>query len=266
MKQFTDKVVIITGAAHGIGEASAIKFAEEGASVAIVDMTTGDGEKVAASIRESGGIAQFFYADVSISADVQKAVDSIVAAFHRIDVLYNNASIYLAEDGAMADIEEEVWDKIMAVNLRSVYLVSKYVIPHMITGGGGAIINTSSSNGIIGIPGADAYSASKGATAEISRSMAVEYGPKNIRVNCIAPAAIMTPMLKFSNLNSTTFDEERFLKLRTPLRRYGTPEEIGDLAVFLASEKSSYLNGTVIVADGGITINGDLTKIDKDYL
>jgi NAD(P)-dependent dehydrogenase (short-subunit alcohol dehydrogenase family) len=166
----------------------------------------------------------------------------------------------------MVDIEVEVWDKIMAVNLRSVFLCCKYVIPHMIAVGGGAIITTSSSNGIIGIPGADAYSASKGATAEITRSMAVEYGPKNIRVNCIAPAAIMTPMLKFSNLNSTTFDEERFLKLRSPLRRYGTPEEIGNLAVFLASDKSSFLNGAIIVADGGITINGDLSKIDKDYL
>ncbi|NQT57592.1 MAG: SDR family oxidoreductase [Bacteroidetes bacterium] len=266
MKQFTNKVVIITGGAHGIGKASAIKFAEEGASVAIVDRDSQDGEKVAEEIRESGGVAVFFYADVSISADVQSVVESVIASFKRIDVLYNNASVYMAEDGAVADIDEDVWDNTIAINLRSVFLFSKYTIPHMLKIGGGAIINTSSSCGIIGIPNCDAYSASKGATAEITRSMAVEYGPMNIRVNCIAPAAIMTPMLSFSNLNSTSFDEERFLKLRTPLRRYGQPEEIADLAVFLASEKSSYLNGTVMVADGGITINGDLTKIDKDYL
>lgn len=266
MKQFKGKVAIITGAAQGIGKAAALKFAYEGASIAIIDIDTKGGEQTAAEIVKGGGNAKFFHADVSKTADVKNAVANIVSAFKRIDILYNNASVFLPDDGPVADLDEEVWDKTIAINLRSIFLLSKYTIPHMIKAGKGAIIHTSSSCGIIGIPNCDAYSASKGATAELTRSMAVEYGPYNIRVNCIAPAAILTPMLKISNLNSTTFDEERFLKLRSPLRRYGAPEEVADLAVFLASDKASFLNGTIMVADGGITINGDLKKIDKDYL
>jgi NAD(P)-dependent dehydrogenase (short-subunit alcohol dehydrogenase family) len=134
----------------------------------------------------------------------------------------------------------------------------------MVKAGKGAIINTSSSCGLIGIPDCDAYSASKGATAALTRSLAVEYGPLGIRVNCIAPAAIKTAMLDSSDRDNTRFDEKRFLALRTPLRRYGTPEEIGKIAVFLASEEASYLNGAIIVADGGITISGDLSKIEID--
>ncbi|MBR6373963.1 MAG: SDR family oxidoreductase, partial [Victivallales bacterium] len=126
---------------------------------------------------------------------------------------------------------------------------------------GGAIINTASSAGVIGIPDCDAYTATKGAIVQLTKSLAAEYGRYNIRTNCIAPAAIMTPMMRQSNPENSTFDEERFLKLRTPLRRYGKPEEIASIAAFLASAEASYLNGAIIVSDGGITINGDLSKI-----
>ena len=266
MACFTNEVVIITGGAQGIGKAAALKFAEAGARIAIVDIDTEEGQQTAAKIRKDGGRAEFFSADVSKSKDVENAVQAIMASFHRIDVLYNNASIFLpGKDGAVVDIEEEVWDRIISVNLKSVYLLCKHTIPYMIRAGKGAIINTSSSCGLIGIPGCDAYSASKGATAALTRALAVEYGPKGIRVNCIAPAAIKTAMLASSNLGSTSFDEQRFLELRTPLRRYGTPEEIAAISVFLASDQASYLNGAVIVADGGITISGDLSKIPMDY-
>lgn len=147
----------------------------------------------------------------------------------------------------------------IAINLRSVFLFCKYAIPLLIKQGG-SVINTASSAGVIGIPDCDAYTATKGAVVQLTKSMAAEYGRYNVRVNCIAPAAIMTPMMRQSNPENSTFDEERFLKLRTPLRRYGTPEEIAKVALFLASDDSSYLNGAVIVADGGITINGDLSK------
>jgi NAD(P)-dependent dehydrogenase (short-subunit alcohol dehydrogenase family) len=266
MRSFSNEVIIITGGAQGIGKSAAMKFAEAGARIAIVDMNTEMGQRTASEIRNDGGRADFFFADVSKSLDVIHAVQEIMVSLKRIDVLYNNASIFLpGKDGSIVDIDEEVWDRIISVNLKSVYLFCKHTIPYMIQAGKGVIINTSSSCGLIGIPGCDAYSASKGATAALTRSLAVEYGPKGIRVNCIAPAAIKTAMLDSSNLGNTSFDENRFLELRTPIRRYGTPEEIANIAVFLASDQASYLNGAVIVADGGITINGDLSKIAMDY-
>jgi NAD(P)-dependent dehydrogenase (short-subunit alcohol dehydrogenase family) len=131
----------------------------------------------------------------------------------------------------------------------------------MLTNNGGSIINTASSAGVVGIPNCDAYTATKGATVALTRSMAAEYGPLGIRVNCIAPAAIMTDMVKQSNPQNSDFDERAFLQLRSPLRRWGTPEEVAGLAVFLASDDASYINGTIIPVDGGITINGDLSKV-----
>ena len=265
MGRFNGEVVIITGGAQGIGRSAAIRFAEEGARVAVVDINTEAGQETVGGIRAAGGRAEFFYADVSTAAEVRSAVARIVESYGRIDVLYNNASIFLSgRDGPVVDIDEKTWDQIIAVNLKSVYLFCKYVVPHMIQAGKGAIINTSSSCGLVGIPNCDAYSASKGATVALTRALAVEYGPRNIRVNCIAPAAIKTAMLSSSDRDNTGFDEERFLKLRTPIRRYGDPEEIGNVAVFLASDEASYINGAVIVADGGITICGDLSTIDKD--
>jgi len=266
MGRFNNEVVIVTGGAQGIGRSAAFKFAEEGAHVAVVDMNPEKGKQTTFEIKKNGGRAEFFHADVSKSADVKSTVAGILLSLKRIDVLYNNASIFLpGKDGAVVDIEEEIWDRIISVNLKSIYLWCKYTIPHMANAGKGAIINTTSSCGLVGIPGCDAYSASKGATAALTRSLSVEYGPKGIRVNCIAPAAIKTPMLDSSDLGNTTFDERRFLELRTPLRRYGTAEEIANVAVFLASDEASYINGAVIVADGGITISGDLSKIRKDY-
>lgn len=165
----------------------------------------------------------------------------------------------------MTELAEETWAKILAINLNSVFLCCKYGLPLMIRSGGGSIINTGSNASQIGIPNCDAYTASKGATVALTRSLAVEYGPRGVRVNCIAPAVIRTPMLASSNpAESGRFDEERFLRLRTPLRRYGTAEEIARVAVFLASDEASYLNGAVLVADGGITINGDLSRLPDE--
>lgn len=253
MKRLDGKTALITGAAGGIGRAAAELFAREGAKVVIADIDEVHGKETAEKL---GGI--FVKCDVSSSEDVRKAVD----ACDKIDILYNNASVYLAgKDGKITDIDEAVWDRVIGINLRSIFLFCKYAIPRMMEQGG-SIINTASSAGMIGIPDCDAYTATKGATVQLTKSMAAEYGRYGIRVNCIAPAAIKTPMMSQSNLLDSTFDEERFLKLRTPLRRYGTPEEIGKIALFLASDEASYLNGAIIVADGGITINGDLSKIE----
>ena len=257
MKRLEGKVALVTGGAQGIGFAGAKLFASEGAKVFIADINEAKGVAAAAEI---GGT--FVKCDVSKTEDVKAAV----AACGKIDILYNNAGIYWAgHDARLTDVSEDDWDKVIAVNLRSVFLFSKYVLLGGMMEKGGSIINTGSSAGMIGIPDCDAYTATKGAIVQLTKSMAAEYGRYGVRVNCISPAAIMTPMMRQSNPENSSFDEERFLKLRTPLRRYGTPEEIAKIALFLASDESSYLNGAIIVADGGITINGDLSKIDSDY-
>jgi NAD(P)-dependent dehydrogenase (short-subunit alcohol dehydrogenase family) len=264
-RRLEGKVAVITGAAQGIGRSAALLFAREGAALVIADVNGEKGERTAGEIVKGGGKAWFVATDVSESADVRALMEAVRERHGRLDVLYNNASVYLAgRDGRIADIEEDVWDRVLAVNLRSIYLCCRFGIPLMIESGGGAIINTASSAAMIGIPNCDAYTAAKGATVALTRSLAVEYRPHNIRVNCIAPAGIQTPMLGASNLEDTSFDERAFLRLRTPSRRYGRPEEIADVALFLACEESSYINGAVVVADGGITINGDLSRVRGD--
>ncbi|MBO7327179.1 MAG: SDR family oxidoreductase [Lentisphaeria bacterium] len=255
MKVLAGKKAIITGGAGGIGLAAVRVFTAAGAEVIIADVNEEAGKKAAA---ETG--ATFVKCDVSNSSDVQKV---IAAADGKLDILYNNAGVYWnKKDGRLTEIEEENWDKIIAINLRSVYLFSKYALP-LLMKQGGSIINTASSAGMIGIPNCDAYTATKGAIVQLTKSLAAEYGRYNVRTNCISPAAIMTPMVKESNPPDSTFDENSFLNLRTPLRRYGTPEEIAQIACFLASDAASYLNGAIIAADGGITINGDLSYPDK---
>lgn len=262
MDRLQGRVAIITGGGQGIGRASALKFAEEGADVVIVDVNRDAGQSVESEIENSGKSAFFIYGDVSNSRDVKNVMDEVQNRYGKLNILYNNASIYILDkDGRITDIAEDIWERVIAVNLKSIFLFCKYGIPLMIKSGGGSIINTASSAGVIGIPNCDAYTATKGATVSLTRSMAVEYGPKNIRVNCIAPAAIKTPMLNQSNPEDSDFDERSFLSLRTPLRRYGYPEEIAAIALFLASDESSYINGAIIVADGGITINGDLSRV-----
>ena len=257
MKRLEGKTALVTGGAQGIGFEGAKLFAAEGARVVIADINAEKGEKAAAEIG-----AEFVKCDVSKAADVQSAV----AKCGTVNVLYNNAGIFWAgHDNKVTEIAEEDWDRVIAINLKSVFLFTKYAIPTMIKAGGGSIVNTGSSAAQIGIPDCDAYTATKGAIVQLTKSLAAEYGRYGIRTNCISPAAIMTPRMRQSNPENSSFDEERFLKLRTPIRRYGTPEEIAKVALFLASDESSYVNGAIIVADGGITINGDLSKIDKDY-
>ncbi len=252
MERLKGKTVIVTGGAGGIGRAGVELFAAEGAHVIIADIDEKTGQETADAV---GGF--FVKCDVSNSEDVRKV---IAAANGKLDALYNNAGVFWnGRDGRITDIDEAVWEKVIAINLRSVFLFCKYALP-LLMKNGGSVINTASSAGMIGIPDCDAYTATKGAIVQLTKSMAAEYGRYKVRVNCIAPAAIMTPMMRQSNPENSTFDEERFLKLRTPLRRYGTPEEIAKVALFLASDESSYLNGAIIVADGGITINGDLSK------
>jgi NAD(P)-dependent dehydrogenase (short-subunit alcohol dehydrogenase family) len=256
------KICVITGGGQGIGRASAELFSREGAWVFIIEKNEHLGHEAAIACGEK---ANFIQADIADPVQVEAAFELIKQQHGRLDVLYNNASIFIGDkDGPVDTVSADTWRQIIEVNLFGLYLCSQKAIPLLQANGGGCIINTSSSAGLIGIPGCDAYTATKGATVSLTRSMAVEYGPDKIRVNCIAPAAIATEMVKESSLKHDSFDENTFLKLRSPLRRYGSAEEIAKIALFLASDDSSYVNGAVIVGDGGLTINGDLSKVNSN--
>ncbi len=251
-----DKIAIITGGAGGIGLTASRKFAENGAVVIMLDVVEQAGISAEKELTEKGYTAKFIKTDIADEQQVINAMKIVEETFGKVDVLYNNASVFLGggRDNKMAELSSEIWNKIIKINLYGTYHCTKHAIPLMKKAGGGAIINTSSSAGQIGIPECDAYTATKGAVTALTRSLAVEYGPEKIRTNCIAPAAILTEMVKESNLNDPKFDEKAFLEKGTPLRRWGLPEDIANVALFLASDLSSYVNGAIIVADGGITI------------
>jgi NAD(P)-dependent dehydrogenase (short-subunit alcohol dehydrogenase family) len=248
-----NKVAIITGAGRGIGLAGAKAFVREGAKVVVAEVNPELGKRAESVLRQSGGEALFIPADCGDSAQVQAMIAAAWERYGAIHVLYNNASIFTPADHPVTELPEAEWERILRVNLWSVFLCSKYAVPRIIASGGGAVINTGSSASLMGIPGCDAYTATKGATVSLTRSMAVEYGPQGVRVNCICPAGIETEMVKASNLDNPDFDAKFFFS-RAPLRRFGQPEEVANLAVFLASDESSYLNGAIVRADGGITI------------
>ena len=250
-----NKISLITGGAKGIGRSSALLFSKEGSSVVIADIDTESGMKTISEITQNGGKAVFFECDVSKKNDVAKLAKEIIKEFGKLHILYNNAAVFSKKiDGPIADIDEDSWDRILDINLKSTYLCCKYFIPEIIRSGGCSVINTSSSAGVMGVPGCDAYTATKGAIIAITRSMAAEYGAFGIRVNCIVPTHIETEMFVKNIKNVAGFDEEKFLK-SFPLGRYGKPEDIARAALFLASEDSSFITGSLLTVDGGATSN-----------
>jgi NAD(P)-dependent dehydrogenase (short-subunit alcohol dehydrogenase family) len=247
-----NKVAIITGAGGGQGRAAAVLFGKEGAKIVASDWNTQSGEETAALVRAAGGDAIHIGADVSASPDVRRLIDGALSAYGHIDVLYNNAGVGYSSTLSMGDIlktPEEDWDRVLAINLKSVFLTCKYAIPVLKTGGG-AIINTSSVAALVGERNAHAYTASKGGMISLSRALAVEFGPGDVRVNCICPGVIDTPMVE--PVVGPLKDPSRPFRL-SPIRRLGTPDDIAYCALYLASDESSFVTGAVFVIDGGLT-------------
>jgi NAD(P)-dependent dehydrogenase (short-subunit alcohol dehydrogenase family) len=250
MDTLKNKVAIITGGASGIGCATAALFAKEGSKVAIVDINRELGEKAAADISAQGGTALFIPCDVTRLEDCRNAVERTVAEFGGLDILFNNAGIIRRTN--VPDGTEEDWDRVMAVNVKSIFLMSKFAIPHMIARGGGSIINTSSGWGMRGGANAASYCASKGAVTNLTRAMAIDHGPQKVRVNSIAPGDVDTPMLhgeaKQLGQDWSVFAEDA---KQRPLNRYAQPEEIAHAVLYLASDAAGYVTGASLVIDGG---------------
>jgi NAD(P)-dependent dehydrogenase (short-subunit alcohol dehydrogenase family) len=244
------KTALITGAASGIGRATAQLFAREGASVVIADVNDSGGQALQQQILSEGGHAIFEPTNVARGADCERLVERVRDTFGGIHVLVNNAGII--RRATVLEIAEQDWDQVMAVNVKSIFLLARLVVPIMAGSGGGVIINVGSGWGLVGGPRAAAYCASKGAVVLLTKAMAVDHGRQNIRVNCICPGDTDTSMLR-AEAQQLGEGEERFLReaARRPLGRIGKPEEIARAALYLATDRSSFVTGAVLVVDGG---------------
>jgi len=248
-----DHVVIITGAGSGIGRASALKLAVAGAKIVAVDFNQSTGEETVSLIQEKGEEAIFIQADVSEEKDVVRYVNHAVETFGRIDVFFNNAGV-LQKFSKLADIESTEYNRVMDINVKGVFLGLKYVLKVMEKQGFGSIINTASSAGIRSEHSTAVYSASKHAVIGLTKSAAIEYVKNGIRVNAICPGGVETPLTNAvpTMLQESGYVPEEFPNMR--MGRFASPEEIADMVLYLASEKSSYMTGSIIAVDGGLTI------------
>ena len=250
MGEFEGKVVLVTGAGSGIGRATALVFAREGARTACSDIDPASGEETVRMIEELGGTASFIVADVSVGPDVEAMVRTVVDRYGRLDVAHNNAGIGSLGKPTIEHTLEE-FERTMAVNTKGVFLGMKYQIPQMLEQGGGAIVNTSSMLGLNGMAGLSAYVASKHAVVGLTKSAALEYGKEGIRINCVCPGIIRTPInLKYW----AEFPEAEAEWLKdVPMGRYGEPEEVAEVVAWLASDEASFVLGHAMTMDGAVT-------------
>ncbi|MBB6673046.1 SDR family NAD(P)-dependent oxidoreductase [Cohnella nanjingensis] len=247
------KTALITGAGSGIGRVTALRFASEGAQVIVNDLKAADGEETVRLIREQGGEATFLQADVTKASDVEQMVERALQTYGAIDILFNNAGI--SGIGAIHELSEELWDRVVNVNMKGVFLPCKYVVPHMIERGSGNIINMSSAIAEIGLMKRAVYAATKGAVLTLTKCMQVDYASHNIRVNALLPGTILTPFVE-KYLKESYADAEE--GLNTIRRRQltgdlGRPEDVANAALFLASDESKFMMGSPLYIDGGCT-------------
>ena len=245
------KVALITGGASGMGRVASLLFAAEGAGVVLTDLNDELGEATASEITEAGGQALYVHADVSREADAEAMVGAAIDRFGKLSILYNNAGVMLPTDGSVHTTDESVWDLTLAVNVKGVAFGCKYGVPAMVASGGGSIINVASFVAWLGAATSQtAYTASKGAVLAMTREIAVEYARKGIRCNALCPGPIETPLL-MQLLSDEEKKQRRFVHI--PMGRLGQAEELAKAALFLASDDSSYMTGTSLIVDGGIT-------------
>lgn len=249
MKTLQDKVVLITGGTTGIGRAAAVAFARAGAKIVVSGRRPKEGTETVELVRKAGGTATFVAADVSKASDVENLVARTVASYGRLDIAFNNAGIESSVMAPTGQQSDDDFDRVMAVNVKGVYLAMKHEIRAMLATGGGSIVNTSSIAGQVGMAGAGPYVASKHAVIGLTKNAALEYAKQGIRVNAVAPAAIETPMLD----RFTETVPRDFLTSLHPIGRLGKPEEIADAVVWLSSPQASFVTGQTIAVDGGFT-------------
>src|ERR1700689_5039036 len=262
MDRLKGKVAVITGAASGIGRATAIKFAGEGAAVVIADLNVEGGEAAVRDCKENAGRAVFQKTDVSAEAEIKALVARAITEFGRLDIIYNNAGIGGAV-GPLEQISVEDWDKSQAVLLRGVFLGMKHAAPELRKAGGGSIISTASVAGIRGFNGLHAYCAAKAGVVNLTRSAAMEFAKDKIRVNCICPGGINTPILH-RNQPGVKEAMEQFMAKAQPIPRAGHPEDIAGMALYLASDDSEFVTGQAMVVDGGLTVGSPFAPIDGE--
>jgi NAD(P)-dependent dehydrogenase (short-subunit alcohol dehydrogenase family) len=248
--RFEHKVALITGGTSGIGRVTALLFAQEGAKVAVAGRDEGRGREVADEIEKAGGAALFLRSDVRLADDCRRAVDETVRAFGRLDVLFNNAGVFLAN--TVVACTEEEWDLTVDTCLKGTYLMSRFAIPIMAAQGGGVIVNNASGWGLVGGNEAAAYCAAKGGVVVLTKAMAVDHAQQGIRVNCICPGDVDTPMLpEDARRRGLAWEEYLAGAAQRPMGRIGRPEEVARAVLFLASEDASFITGAILPVDGG---------------
>lgn len=251
--KLTNRVAIVTGAGSGIGEATARLFAREGAQVLVVDWNREAGERTTAAIQTAGGKAQYHYADVSNAQNVQGMVEAALDSYENLHILVNNAAVQIM--ASLVETTEEVWDRIQSVNLKGVFLGCKYAIPAMIRSGGGSIVNIASILGFVGDPDLAAYCAAKGGVIALTKVAALTYGHQGVRVNCICPGDVNTPLVEaYFGKDPDPQRLRHEVSSKYALRRIATPDEIAEAVLFLASGGSSFITGSTLVVDGGLTV------------
>jgi 3-oxoacyl-[acyl-carrier protein] reductase len=248
--KLSNKVALITGSGSGIGRASALLFSQEGVRICVVDIDKEGGRQTVDLIKQKGGSAVFVHADITKASDAERMVKMTLDQYGKLDILFNNAGIGMPFI-PIEQIEESLWQKIMDINVKGIFLGCKYAIPAMKRQGGGVIINTASISGVRPRPGLSAYSASKGAVILLTKSLAIELAPFKIRVNCINPVVVDTPFLE-KNIDMSLLEEAKKTMLSTiPLGRLCQPEDIAHAALYLASDESSMVTGLSLDVDGG---------------